>query len=89
MIKKFTFGTPIETDAVIIKQPNCTDKIPYLNQTTYKNLLLNSISRKKEDITSEDFFDENSICFTYDMNYSTQIYGLGEQGRGMNKRGWI
>lgn len=89
MIKKFTFGTPIETDAVIIKQPNCTDKIPYLNQTTYKNLLLNSISRKKEDITSEDFFDENSICFTYDMNGSTQIYGLGEQVRGMNKRGWI
>lgn len=89
MIKKFTFGTPIETDAVLIKQPNSTIPIPYLNQITYKELLSNSISRKKDNSTYEEFFNEDSICFTYDMEDSTQIYGLGEQVRGMNKRGWI
>ena len=31
---------------------------------------------------------EESIVFTYEMDKETAVYGLGEQVRGINKRGW-
>lgn len=64
MIKKYGFGNPLETDAVIEKQ-------------TYENGIL------------PYFQIENNSAFTYTMDEDTAIYGLGQQVRGINKRGWI
>ena len=63
MITKYTFGTPIETDAVVNKLKTSQGQIPYV---TVK---------------------EGSL--TYHMEQQDIVYGLGEQLRGLNKRGWI
>lgn len=33
--------------------------------------------------------DDDGICFSYELGKRDKIYGLGEQVRGINKRGWI
>ena len=33
--------------------------------------------------------DEEAMTFSYSMEDSDRVYGLGENVRGMNKRGWI
>lgn len=62
-IKKYSLGTPINTDAVVAKISPSKGNIPYL--------------KKQSD------------SFTYKLNESDRIYGLGENVRGINKRGWI
>lgn len=34
-------------------------------------------------------FEENSLSLTYTMEQEDRVYGLGQQLRGINKRGWI
>ncbi len=63
MIKRYVFGKPIETDAVLNKP---------------------EISNGKEI-----FFAENGNKLTFTMQDKTIVYGLGENVRGINKRGWI
>lgn len=62
-IKKYSMGTPINTDAVVAKIFPSKGNIPYL--------------KKQSD------------SFTYKLTESDRIYGLGENVRGINKRGWI
>lgn len=62
-IKKYSLGTPINTDAVVAKIFPSKGNIPYL--------------KKQSD------------SFTYKLTESDRIYGLGENVRGINKRGWI
>lgn len=62
-IKKYSLGTPINTDAVVAKISPSKGNIPYL--------------KKQSD------------SFTYKLTESDRIYGLGENVRGINKRGWI
>lgn len=62
-IKKYSLGTPINTDAVVAKISPSKGSIPYL--------------KKQSD------------SFTYKLTKSDRIYGLGENVRGINKRGWI
>ncbi len=64
MIRKYTFGSPLETDAVVEKKVCETGPIPYLNAV-----------------------DERS--FVYKLDRHTAVYGLGQQVRGINKRGWL
>jgi alpha-glucosidase len=63
MIKKYVYGNPFPTDAVINDVENSTGKIPY-------------------------FETEGKGSFTYDFSEDDIVYGLGEQLRGINKRGW-
>lgn len=63
MIKRFRFGNPLETDAVLQKPPLCAGEIPFLTQ-------------------------EDGVL-RYVMGPSDIVYGLGENVRGINKRGWI
>ncbi len=48
---------------------------------------------EKPEITEERFdwltIDEESLTFTYEMKAEDRIYGLGENIRGINKRGWV
>ncbi|MCI7768135.1 MAG: alpha-glucosidase [Oscillospiraceae bacterium] len=63
MIKKFVYGNPIPTDAVIKNIPVSEDMLPF-------------------------FETDNKGGFTYKFAENDIVYGLGEQIRGINKRGW-
>ncbi len=63
MILKYTFGKPIETDAVVQNIENAEKTVPYVSM--------------------------NETGFTYAMEPSDIVYGLGENVRGINKRGWV
>lgn len=64
MIRKYRFGHPLETDAVVEKKLCEKGELPYLSL------------RKGE-------------AFTFQLEEEAYVYGLGEQVRGINKRGWI
>ena len=67
MIKKYRFGTPVETDAVVEKKPETKGKIGLL----------------------EELPDGETIRFGCTLEKEDVVYGLGENVRGINKRGWI
>lgn len=64
MIQKYRFGTPFETEAVVVNIPEAE------TQPTY-----GTISPK-------------GFQFTYTMDDTDIVYGLGEANRGINKRGY-
>lgn len=68
MIKKYCFGTPIETGATV-------ENIPVSDA-----ILLTRFKVK---------YSENKTVFKMQLKKLDQVYGLGEQVRGINKRGWI
>lgn len=63
MIRKYTFGNPIPTDAVLETYPAVPGTLP--------------------------FFTKDEECLTLRLGENTPVYGLGEQVRGINKRGWL
>lgn len=62
-IKRYRFGTPVETGAVVEKGREW----------------------EKEDL----FLTQTERGLSYLMSDTMAVYGLGENTRGMNKRGWI
>ncbi|MBQ6697404.1 MAG: alpha-glucosidase [Lachnospiraceae bacterium] len=66
MIRKFIFGNPIETEAVIVKGMTQGDELPYLESCEVGDL----------------------EGFRYRMSAKDVVYGLGQNVRGINKRGW-
>lgn len=67
MIRCYTYGNPIETDAVVEKVMKQKGEVPYFK------------TEKKEGI----------YTLTYHMEDKDGLYGLGENIRGINKRGYI
>ena len=63
MIKKYIYGTPFPTDAVVLDVQPSTDALPF-------------------------FETDQQGTFTYSLSENDIVYGLGEQIRGINKRGW-
>ena len=66
MIRKYKFGKPFETEAVVENIPAERGEMPYFKTET----------------------GENGIVFSYIMDKQDIVYGLGENLRGINKRGW-
>lgn len=64
MIKKYTFGNPIPTEAVVKSVKATADHIAYFNI-------------------------EKDQSLVYRMEKDVVVYGLGENVRGINKRGFI
>ncbi len=64
MIRRYRFGNPLNTEAVVEEFPVEKGEIPRLEV------------REGEGIS-------------FAMTKNTPVYGLGEQVRGINKRGWI
>ena len=62
MIRKYTFGNPFPTEAVVKEIPASEGALPYFTR------------------------EGDSLVLT--MEEGTPVYGLGEQVRGINKRGW-
>lgn len=65
MIRRFTYGTTLETEAILNKPTVCADALPYFQ------------------------ISEKHLSFSYTMDSADIVYGLGENVRGINKRGWI
>lgn len=63
MIKKYVYGAPFPTDAVVLDVQPSTDALPF-------------------------FETDQQGTFTYSLSENDIVYGLGEQIRGINKRGW-
>ena len=70
MIRKFTYGNPIETEAVVRKIETENGEVPYLNVA---------------DVDGE----EKTISFSMNLSKEDIVYGLGENVRGINKRGFL
>lgn len=62
MIKKYVYGDPFFTDAVVNDTETSEGRLPY--------------------------FETDGNVFTYELSEDDIVYGLGEQIRGINKRGW-
>ena len=66
MIRKYIFGEPIETGAVVMELPECEQGITVMDLEVKDDMVRLSCRMDEEDI----------------------VYGLGEQVRGINKRGF-
>ena len=66
MIRKYVFGEPIETGAVVMELPECDQEIAVMDLEVKEEMIRLSCRMDEEDI----------------------VYGLGEQVRGINKRGF-
>lgn len=63
MIRKYTYGNPFPTEAVVQDLPCQRDPLPY--------------------------FTIEGDRLTLSLEEEAPVYGLGEQVRGINKRGWL
>ena len=70
MIRKFTYGNPIETEAVLKKVEKENGKLPYF-----------SVERTDGE--------EDTLIFSMNLEEEDVVYGLGENVRGINKRGFL
>ncbi len=67
MIKKYTFGKPLDTQACVLKLPALEDSLPkFQTERT-----------------------EKGLQFRLPLGKDDAIYGLGENVRGINKRGFV
>ena len=78
MIQRFRFGTPIETCAVVEELTLTEGMLPFFE-----------IINRDEKTNNEADGLTNNTTFIYTLNDKDIVYGLGEQVRGINKRGWI
>lgn len=74
-MRKYCYGDVMKTEAIVATIEECTGEILYLKHVRKKTQL------KKETETSSE------LIFTYEMSDETIVYGLGENVRGINKRG--
>lgn len=63
MIRKYTYGNPFPTDAVVSEIPAEKETLPFFN------------------------IEDGSLILS--LPKDAPVYGLGQQVRGINKRGWI
>ena len=94
MIRKYTFGHPFSTEAVVKTIEAEHAQLPYFSIRTEGTALsaalnveqsvLNSL--KKGELGSHG--GEGKPYFCYELNKNDVVYGLGQNIRGINKRGW-
>lgn len=75
MISQFCFGKPMETGAIVKEVKASLDKPNYFQ--------LEKFERQAENETVQGY------KLTYKLDKKTQIFGLGENVRGINKRGYV
>ena len=88
MIRKYKIGNPIETDSVIETIPEILidqekTMIPASGDSNSKTVI-----PALGDENSGWIVDKHGKKLTFRMSPDACIYGLGEQVRGINKRGW-
>ena len=94
MIRKYTFGHPFNTEAVVEQFESEAGQLPYL-QLTRDTVALSSAllveqsvlnNLKKDELGT--YGGEGKPCFRYTFDKNDVVYGLGQNIRGINKRGW-
>lgn len=95
MIRKYTFGNPYPTEAVVVKLEAEAAPLPYftvsqgasatISLLTMDQCVMNTL--KEEDFVSQGGSGKLSLFLALEKAYV--IYGLGESIRGINKRGWV
>lgn len=95
MIRKYTFGDPYPTETVATDIPAQTDPLPYFTIRTGSSATISSLtmdqcvmnSLKEEEFVSQGSSGKPSLCLP--LKPTDAVYGLGENIRGINKRGWV
>ena len=70
MIRKFSYGNPIETEAVVKNMEKSKGDVPYFAMLQTEG-------------------EEKTPSFSFNMDDEDIVYGLGENVRGINKRGFL
>lgn len=95
MIRKYVFGKPLETEAVVVRMETAEGRLPYLQE--YEEACDLGSTQEIEQSLLVNLSDEElaagetgriSQGFRYVMGKQDVVYGLGENIRGINKRGW-
>lgn len=95
MIRKYKFGNPYPTEAVVVNIPAQATPLPYFAISTASSATISSLTMdqgvlhtlKKDDLASHSCNGQLSLCHT--LETTDVVYGLGENIRGINKRGWV
>ena len=95
MVRKYVFGNPFETEAVVKEIVAENASLPYFQiyvedalkggTVTVEQSVLNTLS---EDELGAHSKQPGTTSFRYVMDKNDIVYGLGENIRGINKRGW-
>jgi alpha-glucosidase len=94
MIRKYRFGSPFDTEAVVIPMESAEGSLPYF-QIGFANTT-NAALSVDQSILNNLTADElaklaqagQKPCLCYQLDKNDVIYGLGQNIRGINKRGW-
>lgn len=94
MIRKYTFGKPYLTEAVVVDMQAETGKLPYFTLSSEGTATLSALSveqsvlntLKKDDFASRG--GDGKLSFCRALEKTDVVYGLGQNIRGINKRGW-
>lgn len=94
MIRKYRFGSPFDTEAVVIPMESAEGSLPYF-QIGFANTT-NAALSVDQSILNNLTADElaklaqagQKPCLCYELDKNGVIYGLGQNIRGINKRGW-
>ena len=94
MIRKYRFGSPFDTEAVVIPMESAEGSLPYF-QIGFANTT-NAALSVDQSILNNLTADElaklaqagQKPCLCYALDKNGGIYGLGQNSRGINKRGW-
>ncbi len=79
MIERYVYGNPIETEAILTKPQKQDGESNLITHTFVKNTY--------KDMYGNDKVEEKE-GFKYTLSENDIVYGLGQQIRGINKRGW-
>lgn len=94
MIKKYRFGNPFDTEAVMTPVQITADELPYfqIELTNATNAALGVDQSILNNLTAAQLAElaqaGQKFCLSYLLGRNDVIYGLGENIRGINKRGW-
>lgn len=91
MVKKYVFGKPFETYAVVNKE-NVLETSESERRNFFDKAVMDIALEPYGGITwdrPDDADEGNAMQYRVEMSDSIVVYGLGENVRGVNKRGWV
>ena len=91
MVKKYVFGKPFETYAVVNKE-NILETCESERRNFFDKAVMDIALEPYGGITwdrPDDADEGNAMQYRVEMSDSIVVYGLGENVRGINKRGWV
>lgn len=91
MVKKYVYGRPFETYAVVNAE-NVSDAAESEKREFFREADMKKALEPYGGITwdePEDWNDAPAMQYRVRMSDGDVVYGLGENVRGINKRGWV